>query len=145
MFSLGSVGHLFILSSFVFAVLSSLSYFCADSSRDKLDWYQFGRLSFSLHSFFILASIVVLYTILLGNKFQYYYAFQHTSSLLPIYFKVSSFWEGQEGSFLLWMFWNVLIGVYFIVKPYSRWNASVIMVISLVQSVLTSIVLGINL
>ncbi len=145
MFSLGSIGHLFILSSFVFAILSTVSYLFADNAKDKLDWYQFGKFSFSLHSFFILASIAILYIILLGNKFQYYYAFQHTSSLLPIYFKISSFWEGQEGSFLLWMFWNVVIGIYFIFKPYSQWNASVIMVISLVQSVLTSMVLGINL
>ena len=142
--SIGSFGHLFIISSFVFAILSTVSYYLVDSRKNSTSWYKFGRLSFSLHSFFLLASIALLYAILLGNKFEYYYAFQHTSILLPIYFKISAFWEGQEGSFLLWMFWNILIGIYFISRPYSKWNASIIMVISLVQCVLTSMVLGVN-
>ncbi len=142
--SIGSFGHLFIISSFVFAILSTVSYYLVDSRKNSTSWYKFGRLSFSLHSFFLLASIALLYAILLANKFEYYYAFQHTSILLPIYFKISAFWEGQEGSFLLWMFWNILIGIYFISRPYSKWNASIIMVISLVQCVLTSMVLGVN-
>ena len=144
MLSIGSFGHLFIISSFVFAILSTVSYYLVDSRKNSTSWYKFGRLSFSLHSFFLLASIALLYAILMGNKFEYYYAFQHTSILLPIYFKISAFWEGQEGSFLLWMFWNILIGFYFILKPYSKWNASIIMVISLVQCALTSMVLGVN-
>ena len=142
--SIGSFGHLFIISSFVFAILSTVSYYLVDSRKNSTSWYKFGRLSFSLHSFFLLASIALLYAILMGNKFEYYYAFQHTSILLPIYFKISAFWEGQEGSFLLWMFWNILIGIYFISMPYSKWNASIIMVISLVQCALTSMVLGVN-
>ncbi len=57
---------------------------------------------------------------------------------------LSCFWEGQEGSFLLWMFWNVLLGLILSrVLKNGNWEAPVMAVFSLVQVFLASMILGI--
>ena len=143
MFTAGNIGHLLVLSSFVFSFVFLVSYLISEKSRDKTLWIKFGRISFWLHSFFLLSVILTLYYIIIFDNFRYYYAFQHSSSLLPIYYKISSFWEGQEGSFLLWMFWNVIIGIYFILKPDTKWNTSLMIVLGFTQFLLSSMILGV--
>ena len=143
MFKIGNIGHLFVLASFVFSFIFLLSYVISEKSKNNLSWFRFGRLNFLLHFISIIGVIISLYIIIISDSFEYYYAFQHSSNLLPIYYKISSFWEGQEGSFLLWMFWNILIGLYFSIKPYSNWNASIMAVIGFTQLILTSMILGI--
>ena len=143
MLNIGSLGHLFVLAAFVFSFIFLLSFLRSEKSKDQIAWYKFGRIAFCFHAFFVLASIATLYYIILFDRFEYYYAFQHSSTLLPLYYKISSFWEGQEGSFLLWMFWNVLFGFYFSLKPFTKWNVSVMVVFGYTQFMLTSMILGI--
>ena len=143
MLSIGSLGHLFVLAAFVFSFVFLFSFLHSEKTEDQIAWYRFGRIAFYFHAFFLLASIVTLYYIILFDRFEYYYAFQHSSTLLPLYYKISSFWEGQEGSFLLWMFWNVLLGFYFSLKPFNKWNVSVMVVFGYTQFILTSMILGV--
>jgi len=143
MLSIGSLGHLFVLAAFVFSFIFLFSFLHSEKTEDQIAWYRFGRIAFYFHAFFLLASIVTLYYIILFDRFEYYYAFQHSSTLLPLYYKISSFWEGQEGSFLLWMFWNVLLGFYFSLKPFNKWNVSVMVVFGYTQFILTSMILGV--
>ncbi|MBO6517530.1 MAG: cytochrome c biogenesis protein CcsA, partial [Bacteroidia bacterium] len=55
----------------------------------------------------------------------------------------SCFWEGQEGSFLLWLFWEAGLGLVLVLKP-STWQSPVMAVILLSQAVLASMLLGIE-
>jgi cytochrome c-type biogenesis protein CcmF len=66
-----------------------------------------------MHSFSILAVIFMLFFIMIKRYYEYEYVWGHTSDDLPFKYIFSAFWEGQEGSFLLWMFWNVvwIVGV----------------------------------
>lgn len=55
---------------------------------------------------------------------------------------LSCFWEGQEGSFLLWAIWHVVLGV--IVSLTSKqWESPVMAVIASVQVFLISMLLGV--
>ena len=144
MFTIGNIGHLFVISSFVFSISFLVGYLILEKNSNQIDWLRFSRLNYLLHTLSIFGVIICLYTILITDDYRYYYAFQHSSLLLPIYFKISSFWEGQEGSFLLWMFWNVLLGLYFSLRSPSKWNISVMVVIGFTQLLLTSMILGVN-
>lgn len=42
------------------------------------------------------------------DRFELYQVWSHSSVELPLYFKVAAIWEGQEGSFLLWGFFQIL-------------------------------------
>ena len=55
---------------------------------------------------------------------------------------ISSFWEGQEGAFILWAFWNVVLGL-ILVHTNKFWEAPVMVVFSLVQAFLVSMILGV--
>ena len=141
--SIGDIGHFLLISSFVLSFVSLLGFIYHESSNYQHTWFKFASTSFYLHGLTTLFAISLIYYLIINNLFEYYYAFQHSSIELPLYFKISSFWEGQEGSFLLWIFWNILLGIIFINKKTNKWNTSVLIIISLTQLFLTSMVLGI--
>ena len=51
-------------------------------------------------------------TLLLQHRFDVAYVNSYSSRDLPLHFLISTFWAGQEGSFLLWCFWGALIGLF---------------------------------
>ncbi len=53
----------------------------------------------------------LLFTMLTSHFFEYHYVYNHSSAQLPFYYQFASFWEGQEGSFMLWLLFQSLIGV----------------------------------
>jgi cytochrome c-type biogenesis protein CcmF len=55
---------------------------------------------------------------------------------------VSTFWNGQEGSFLLWMFWHAVLGIV-IIFTNRFWEAPVMSIFSVVQAFLASMILGV--
>ena len=61
----------------------------------------------------IMASYACLTLCFLSNSFVVSYVLQHSSVLLPWYYKFCAVWGGHEGSILLWMtilaFWTLLI------------------------------------
>lgn len=56
---------------------------------------------------------------------------------------LSCFWEGQEGSFLLWAFWNTVLGNILRKTIDEKWEAPTMAVFALVQVFLASMLLGI--
>jgi cytochrome c-type biogenesis protein CcmF len=139
---LGIIGNLFIALSFSAAFLATVSYFMA--GRNGLihtGWKRLGRIGFMLHSLGVLGIIGTLFYILLAHRFEYHYAWQHSSRDLPSQYVFAAFWEGQEGSFLLWTFWHVVIGNILIWRS-REWEPRVMAVFSVVQVFLASMVIG---
>jgi cytochrome c-type biogenesis protein CcmF len=140
---IGKVGNLFVILSFVLALLASISYFFAiKNTETSHSWKQLGRIAFRLHSISIIGIVVTLFIMLYNHYFEYEYVWHHSSKEMPMRYILSCFWEGQEGSFLLWAFWHVIIGL---ILQYSAkdWEAPVMSVISLVQAFLASMLLGV--
>ena len=109
--TIGQVGHALIIVSFVTALLATYAYFRSSQEASVAnDWRQTARTLFIVHLAAVIAVATTLYIIIYNHYFEYHYAFSHASKALPIAYIVSCFWEGQEGSFLLWIFWHVLLG-----------------------------------
>lgn len=53
---------------------------------------------------------VYLLVLLLTDRFQYAYVFSYSARALPLAYKVSAFWAGQEGSFFLWLLFHISFG-----------------------------------
>ncbi len=134
----GNLGHLFVTIAFVAALIATVSFYLGIK---KPEWSKFGSWLFFAHTIAIVGVVISLFFIINRHYFEYHYAWSHTSKYLPIYYQVSSFWNGQEGSFLLWMFWNALLGVV-LIKSNKFWRAPVMVFISLTQVFLTSMILG---
>ena len=143
---IGNLGHLFVILSFVLSITSAYSYFRATTKDDiptQKEWTVNGRILFYLHSVFVVGIIVVLFLIIYSNHFEYHYAWAHSSIYLPVHYIISCFWEGQEGSFLLWIFWNCVLGI-ILIKTNKKWEAPIMVIFAVVQAFLASMILGIS-
>ncbi|GAB3643503.1 cytochrome c biogenesis protein CcsA [Spirosoma arcticum] len=113
------------------------------SKPERDDWRTLARWAFYTHGLAVLGVAVSLYWIIYNHYFEYHYAWSHSSLALPVQYMISCFWEGQEGSFLLWLFWNAVVGAILIRTAGSRWEAPMMTVFALVQAFLASMILGV--
>lgn len=139
----GQLGYLSIAVSLAFSLLAAVAYYL--KMRHPLDngWRNLGRISYALHGVAVLGIIASMFYLIHQHRFEYYYVYSHSSLELPVHFMISSFWEGQEGSFLLWAFWHVVLGGILIFTA-KKWEAPVMVVMGLAQFALTSMLLGID-
>jgi len=139
----GQAGELLIISSFISSLLAVVFYYKASAISNELDsWKSFGRLFYGIHSFSLLSLIAILFYLIAQHSFEYYYVWRHSSTVLPMQYILSCFWEGQEGSTMLWAFWNVVLGNVLIYSA-KKWEGGVMLIFSSVQVFLSAMLLGI--
>ncbi|WP_273273285.1 cytochrome c biogenesis protein CcsA [Roseivirga sp.] len=140
----GNIGHLLVIISFVASIVAAFAYGKAASTDNLSDnsWLKFGRYSFWIHGTAVLGTAVTLFLIIYNNYFEYHYAWSHASKDLPVHYMIACFWEGQEGSFLIWSVWNALLG-FILIKTNKKWEAPVMTVFAAVQAFLASMILGV--
>ena len=138
----GKAGNLFIALASSAALLSCISYFIAINKSPETGWQRLGKAAFFVHAFSIFAVIGIIFYIIFNHYFEYYYAWQHSNTIMPMRYIFACFWEGQEGSFLLWMFWHIIIS-FFLIRRQNEWQSPAMAVIMTVQVFLCSMILGI--
>ncbi len=119
------------------ALLSGLAsmygYFRADrasaraAAGDTESWLGFARRAYALFAGCVVATAAILMSLILNHRFDVSYVASYSSRDLPLHFLISCFWAGQEGSFLLWIFWGSLIGL-FVWRSAKEMEAPVMMV-----------------
>ena len=136
----GKIGNLLIALAFTGALLAAISYYFGyKNPLEEASWKKVARSAYFIHSISVISIFIVLYYLIFNHRFEYYYVWQHSSKALPWQYIFASFWEGQEGSFLLWTFWHVVLS-WFIIKKGGTWEAPVMVTICLVQAFLISMV-----
>lgn len=144
----GLLGHLLTIISLSAALLATLSYFRAAQLQSKLEtgrsdsWKKLGRISFGITTIAVMGIIAILFYLILSHRFEYHYIYERSSTSMPIYYVFSCFWSGQEGSFLLWSFWTVILGA-LLIRWANKWENYVMTVFSLMQLFLASMLIGI--
>ncbi|MCB0428955.1 MAG: cytochrome c biogenesis protein CcsA [Flavobacteriales bacterium] len=142
----GIIGKSFVFLAFVAALLASASYFFATNNRQDPDkaasWSRLANIAFLTHVVGVVGIVVTLFSMIFYHMFEYHYVWQHSSSALPIRYMLSCFWEGQEGSFLLWTIWHAVIGL-FLMRMKNEFRAPVMSILSVVQVFLGSMLLGV--
>lgn len=137
----GQLGHVLTVLSLIGAVLATLGYFLG-AHRTQPEWSKLGRMGFRVHSIAVLGIVVTLFIMLFNHWFEYDYVWKHSNLQMPMKYIASCFWEGQEGSFLLWTFWHVVLGNILIWRA-KGWEPHVMAVFGLVQVFLAFMLLGI--
>ena len=142
---IGHLGHFSILLSFFASIFAAYCYFTASNLKDdnpqRKSWIKLAQASFITHGLAVVSIFFFLFIMILNHHFEYQYAWKHSSLDLPLEYIISCFWEGSEGSFLLWQFWHAAIGFFLILKL-SKWESSVMTVISITQAFLGSMLIG---
>lgn len=143
----GQIGHTAVIIALVSALFTCFSYFQSNQTRnidhkESFSWKILGKLGFLVHGISVFTIIITTFYILINKHYEYSYAQAHVSDDLAFQYIFSAFWEGQEGSFLLWMFWNILLGFVLMMRS-KQFEAPVLFTISLLQLILTTMILGI--
>ncbi|WP_223651663.1 cytochrome c biogenesis protein CcsA [Hymenobacter psoromatis] len=143
---IGNIGQASVIVAFVAAAVAAYGYFQAARGRalgqPDLSWQRLARGAFFVHGAAVMAVVGCLFNIIAHHRYEYYYAWAHSSNHLPVQYMISCFWEAQEGSFLLWIFWHVVIGLC-IMRFNKQWEAPVLAVFATVQTFLVSMILGV--
>lgn len=100
-----------------------------------------ARFFYILHFIALLGVMATLYYVIGKHYFEYTYVWQYSSKDLPLKFLISCFWAGQEGSFLVWAFFQGLIGL-LILYGSRDWKNWTMPVYATAQIFLLSMLLG---
>lgn len=88
---------------------------------------------------FVTAASLFLWILIFENNFGIEYVASYSSTTLPTLYKISAFWAGQQGSFLLWLLIHAIIGA---VLTFRRTSAAALGIYFLLQSVLVLLVMS---
>jgi cytochrome c-type biogenesis protein CcmF len=103
-------GAAIIKISFAASILSTILYYLVHRNPSE-HVRKIARLFYETSvGGIIVASVMMLYFIL-NHQFQYYYVWNYSSTDLPLSLLVSTFYAGQEGSFMLWALYTGIIGL----------------------------------
>jgi cytochrome c-type biogenesis protein CcmF len=141
----GLSGHFFITLSLIASLVASFAYFKAVQAKTEAvaaSWKNLARGAFITEVVSVFAIFGILFYIISNHLFEYKYAWQHSSRTLEVKYLLSCFWEGQEGSFLLWSIWHCVLGLILIRKG-RQWEAPVMTVVSFAQVCLATMIAGI--
>ena len=108
---IGQIGNFITLLIFCSSLVAAFSFYKATVSKEILEekpWLKLGKISFIISAVSVVALFLTLYLIIYNHYFEYKYAHQHSKRSLDMQYLLSCFWEGQEGSFMLWGFWNAV-------------------------------------
>ncbi|MFN0158853.1 MAG: heme lyase CcmF/NrfE family subunit [Bacteroidota bacterium] len=105
------IGGILIKLAFVSCLVSVVAYYQHHRRGDEF-MLKVGRTCFHAAVVLIMCISATLLYLILTNQFQYTYVWNYSSRELPIPLLISTFYAGQEGSFLLWTLYTSLIGVF---------------------------------
>ncbi len=141
----GELGHGFAVLSFVASLVATIAFFKASRNNllaEQKSWIKLARTAFFIETICVFGIFLTLYYIISNHYHEYYYAWNHSSRSLEKKYLFASFWEGQEGSFMLWNIWHCVLG-WILIWRAKKWEAPVLMVISFAQVCIATMLLGI--
>jgi len=145
---LGTIGELLLLVAFVTCGLSAGAFFWAawndESPGLAHTWKRVGRLAWGAMSTAVGVTSGVLWYLLLTHQYQYAYVYQQSSNDLPLHYLFSTFWAGQEGSFLFWILMMCAVGGLLIAYVQREYETPVMAVVGLCQFFLLSMIVGLQ-
>lgn len=139
------LGQFCIVLSFIASLVASIAYFKsanASALPEANSWKRLGRIAFLIDGLSVFAVFATLLYIVAAHRFEYHYAWNHSSRSLNFNYLLACIWEGQEGSFLLWTIWHAVLG-FILIRTAKQWEAPVMSVFSFVQMCLATMILGV--
>ncbi len=141
----GKLGHFFIVLSLAASLVATISFFKSAGSQtpdEAARWKKMARIIFLVNTISIFIVFATIFYIIHKHYFEYNFAWEHSSLHLDPKYMLSCIWEAQEGSFLLWMMWNGVLGIVLMFRA-KQWEAPVLTVISFAQFCLITMILGV--
>src|SRR5450432_4079646 len=141
----GKLGQFFVVLSFAGSLVASISYFKSANAKtpeESASWKRMARIAFLANAISLFIIFATIFYIIHQHYFEYNFAWEHSSKSLDPKYMLSCIWEAQEGSFLLWMMWNGVLGTILMFRV-RQWEAPMLAIISFAQFCLTTMILGV--
>jgi cytochrome c-type biogenesis protein CcmF len=106
------IGDIAVCVNYVCLVLSFLSILFYFKSINESSFFKHARICFHASTSGIIIMSFILLILIITHQYQYIYIFNHTSNDLPFGLLLSTFYAGQEGSFLFWLLCLSIIGIF---------------------------------
>lgn len=143
---IGQLGHFMAVLSLMASLVATFAYFTAGKQNinfnEKRSWVKLARIAFFIETIAVLTIFFLIYFIISHHYHEYYYAWNHSSRSLEPKYLFASFWEGQEGSFMLWNVWHCVLG-WLLIWRHRRFESQVMTVVSFAQFCIATMLLGI--
>ncbi len=103
------VGTIIVWIAALASAFSAYAYYQSVSSQKRM--LRMARNSYGVMVVAVLAASIALMMYILRHQFEYAYVWGYSSRALPLDLLITTFWAGQEGSFLFWALCAALIGL----------------------------------
>ena len=101
--------------TFIAYVICLASYYIYYKNNQS-NYLLLGRTAFYFASILVFSSAAILMWGIHTHQFQWQYVFNYSSKDMSAFYLTSSFWGGQEGTFLLWLILGSVYGAFIIRK-----------------------------
>jgi cytochrome c-type biogenesis protein CcmF len=103
------VGAVIVWIAFVASVVSAGSFYW--TARRDARFLTLARNSYGIMTLSVVAASALLLVYILTHRFEYAYVWEYSSRSLQLDLLITTFWAGQDGSFMLWALCGSLIGL----------------------------------
>jgi len=106
------VGSIILTLALAFSTISMIMFFL--NYRGYKNTLNYGRIAYHGMAVLVIAASVYLWYAILTHQYQYNYIYSYSNNdlrNLGVFQLLSSFWGGQEGSFMLWLLLTAIVGI----------------------------------
>lgn len=103
------VGNIFLTAGLLAGVFTVVMYYL--TYKGYKNTITLARIGYHATSIMILAASALLLYAILTHQYQYKYVYNYSSSGMATGMLMATFWAGQEGSFMLWIFFTAVVGL----------------------------------
>ena len=136
-----SLGRLLIALAFAGGIASTIGYTKAVRHSDG-HWLKLGRWGFRTQAAGLFAASALMLFLIFCHRYEFEYIWKHLNDAMSPGLVLASFWGGQEGGFLLWMFWMLVLALVFLRRQPGKLEAPVMAIHAGVLTGLSSMLLG---
>ncbi|MEN8193465.1 MAG: cytochrome c-type biogenesis CcmF C-terminal domain-containing protein [Bacteroidota bacterium] len=103
------VGNVLITFALLASVFSIIMYYL--TYQGYTNTLKFARIGYHASTISVIAASAFLLNAILTHQYQFNYVYNYSNSDLSTGMLMSTFWAGQEGSFMLWLFFTAISGL----------------------------------
>ncbi len=103
------VGNIFNTLALIASLFSFLMYYLSNRGYDNT--IKFARISYHVMSVSVIVAAAILLNAIITHQYQYHYVYNYSNDDLPFGLLISTFYAGQEGSFMLWVLFSAIVGL----------------------------------
>ena len=136
-----TVGELLILFALAMNIIAGFSYFLV--TRGKNDFLSLGYKCYNLFTLFVGLAVIYLFYLFFSHNYAFKYIYEYSERSQPFLYILSAFWGGQEGTYLLWLFFNALFG-HIIIEKAGQYRNYAMVIFSLINLFLLLILVNLS-